>query len=119
MKLTVVRLHPTDWGRLKEIGDGHSPNPDASIAVCAFDDRSEIVGRIFAVSPAHIEGVFIDEAYRSGDVLARLVDTLEDELRKEGITTALAFAVNEQMEDYIQRLGYTRSNVTLWTKELA
>ena len=117
-KVTIRRLKPGEWHMLREVGDGAMPDEKNSIAVCAFNSDGDIVARIFAVAPAHLEGIYIDRLWRNGVVMAQLVDQVEKELAKQGITTVLAFALDEKMEDYIGRLGYTRSNVSLWVKEI-
>jgi N-acetylglutamate synthase-like GNAT family acetyltransferase len=115
----VRRLEPGEWDLLHGVDDGFSPDPKASIAVCAFNESGDIIGRIFLVAPVHVEGIFIDRQWRNTGLMKKLVERIEDEASKEGLKKVLAFAKDDEMADYIQRLGYDATPVRLYVKELA
>lgn len=117
MSVQLLRISKANWWLLKHVADGWSPPPDQSVAiVAAKDDR--IVGRILLVAPAHVEGIWIDDRERGGRVMKALVDKIENEAKKQGISTVFAYAVDSQMEDYISRLGYEKQPWTVWRKNL-
>jgi N-acetylglutamate synthase-like GNAT family acetyltransferase len=116
--LDIHRLEPSEFHLLKKIGDGFTPDPKRSVAIVARNDVVGIIGRIFLVSPAHVEGVFVDKPWRNTTVLNMLVKRAELEAFKEGLTQLLVFAKDAQMADYIKRLGYKELPLTVWSKEL-
>lgn len=107
-----------EYEKLMTVDDGYTPDPNRSIAVVA-ENGHHIIGRIFLIAPAHCEGIFVEPAWRGGPVMKRLVDAIEIEARAEGISRVYAYAVNEEMEGYISRLGYTKVPMTVWKKDLA
>jgi N-acetylglutamate synthase-like GNAT family acetyltransferase len=115
--IEIRKLNPSEFGLLESVDDGYSPNPQHSIAVVAHNQH-HIVGRIFLVAPTHIEGVFVERPWRNGTVMKRLVDAIEMEARAEGITKVFCFAKDDQMADYIERLGYKLSQLTVYEKVL-
>lgn len=115
--IEVERLHPSEFDLLHSIDDGFQPDPEKSIVVVARNE-SRIIGRIALVAPTHVEAIFVERAWRNSPVFKRLVDAVEMEARAEGIKTLLAYAVNDQMADYISRLGYTKMPLQVYGKEL-
>lgn len=97
--------------------DGYIPDPERSIAVVARNE-SGIIGRIFIVAPAHVEGVFIQQHWRGGPLLKQLVQAAELEAKCEGIGQLMVYAKDEQMASYIERLGYRKTPYTVWEKKL-
>lgn len=99
------------------------PEPDKAalkpensiVAVATLEGK--LIGRIAAVSLPHIECVWIMPVYRGGVLLGRLEKVLECELKTRGATLAMAFAVNEQMENYCRRLGFQRF-ASAWRKDI-
>lgn len=79
---------------------------------------SEIVGRVFLMQPTHVEGPWVREDLRGGLVGARLMKEIVEEAKKCGISKVFAYATDEQLEDYLMRLGYTREPWSVWTKEV-
>lgn len=115
--IQLERLAASDFPLLEKVGDGYTPDPQKSVVVVARND-SGIVGRIFLLAPAHVEGIFIEEAWRNGPLMKQLVQAAELEARVEGITQLLVFAKDEMMADYISRLGYKQMPLTVWEKPL-
>lgn len=115
--IEIRRLHPSEYDLLKTFGDGYCPDPEHSVAVVA-ENAGRIIGRIFLVSPVHCEGIFVEHPWRNSPVFKRLVDAIELEARAEGIKSLHAYAINEQMADYIARLGYTKMPLTVFGKEI-
>ena len=115
--IEVRRLHPSEFDLLKSIGDGHTPDAEKSVAVVA-ESGSSIVGRIFLMAPAHVEGPFLAPAWRNGMLFKRLVDAIEIEARSEGIKKLMAYGASAEMESYISRLGYKKTGMTVWAKDL-
>jgi hypothetical protein len=116
--VNIERLDPKDFPLLKNIGDGFMPDPKRSVAIIAHHDISGIVGRIFIVSPAHVEGVFIEKAWRNTIVFDMLMKRAELEAHKEGLTQILAFAKDDQIAGYVERLKYKKLPFTVWSKQL-
>jgi GNAT superfamily N-acetyltransferase len=115
--ITVGRLPNDEFSRLESFHDGAKPDPASSIAVVA-QDGNEIIGRIFLVAPAHIEGPYIEEAHRGGTIAKRLVSVAATEARKCGITKLMAYGFSPELEDYLERLGFKKQPVTVWAKEI-
>jgi N-acetylglutamate synthase-like GNAT family acetyltransferase len=78
----------------------------------------DFVGRIYLMAPLHLEGVELDQKWRSSIAFKKLVDAAETEAKGMGLTHVLAFGKDSTMEDYIQRLGYERLSLSVWRKEL-
>jgi N-acetylglutamate synthase-like GNAT family acetyltransferase len=116
--IEIKRLEKKEWGILNSVDDGFSPHPENSIAIVAFNEHGDIIGRIFLVAPAHLEGIFVDHPWRNRMVMGQLVERAEKEAMDAGITKVFAYAVNEQMEDYITRLGYKKSDLVVYFKDL-
>lgn len=114
--IDIERLPNNEFAALKGIDDGFSPNPEISIAIVARAD-SEIVGRVFLVSPVHIEGPWIREDFRCGTLAKRLFNRVEAEARACGVKRLLAYGATHT-EDYLSRLGFKRLLLTVWSKEL-
>ena len=110
------RLEPGEWDLL----GNDEPLPDAkkAIALVAVDQDGDLAGRVFLVAPAHIEGIYVDRKWRGSTIMQRLVAKAEGEARRLGLTQLLAFAKDEIMEDYIDRLGYEKLPLTVWQKSL-
>lgn len=102
---------------LPQIHDGFVPDPRTSIAIVGFDDGRP-VARVFLMSPAHIEGPYIEESLRNGIEGLRLMDAVEWEAQRAGIKKLLAYAVDETIEGYLTRLGFTKMQMTVWSKEI-
>ena len=90
---------------------------ESCVTVIAVD-QDQTVGRVFMVAPTHVEGIWIDPNYRNAHVMKRLVDRVEDEARLLKISRVFAYATDETMESYIERLGYTKLDWTVWQKDL-
>lgn len=113
----IERLTPRDFHLLKNIGDGFTPDSQRSVAIVALHDDG-IIGRLFIVSPAHVEGAFVEKPWRNTPVFPMLMKRAELEAHKEGITQLLAFAKDEVIADYVERLHYKKLPLTVWSKQL-
>jgi|ERR1700684_324769 len=114
---TARRLKPVEYEKLLNVDDGFAPDPNHSVAIVA-ENGHHIIGRIFLVAPAHVEGLFVEPTWRNGLVMKQLVDAVEIEARAEGISRVLVYAKDSEMADYIERLGYTKLPVTVYKKDL-
>jgi GNAT superfamily N-acetyltransferase len=101
-------LEASEYPVLCQVDDGFTPDPNHSIAIIAKDGE-EIVGRIFLLSPVHLEGPWIREDRRGMTLAARLVAKAEQEAKACGVTKLFAYAANAEMVGYL---------VTVWAKEL-
>lgn len=81
-------------------------------------EGTRVVGGVMLVAPVHVEGIWIDPAYQCGLIMKQLVDRVEEEARNLKISKVFAYAINGEMEDYIERLGYKKLPWTVWEKEL-
>lgn len=115
--IEIRELPSQEFDRLKDFADGFCPNADHSVALVAEDDKN-LIGRIFLISPVHIEGPHVEPDYRGSTVFKRLVVAAEEKARAEGINKVFCFAKDDQMADYIERLGYKPSQLTVYEKVL-
>ena len=118
MGIAVRRLQPNEWDKLPREKGEFIPDPDQSICIVALDDN-EVIGRLFLVAPTHVEGILIDQKWRGKNLMARLVIEIEKEARGMGFKKVFCYAANEEMEDYIKRLGYAKQPWTVFAKELS
>jgi N-acetylglutamate synthase-like GNAT family acetyltransferase len=115
--IEIQRLHPSEFDLLKEFEDGFTPDPSRSVVVVARND-SRIIGRSCIVAPAHVEGTCIAKAWRGGTILKQLMEAIEVEAKAEGISQLLAYAGDERVANYLQRLSYKKMPLTIWEKRL-
>lgn len=115
--ISIEKLDPEDFKELANIGDGFTPNPETSVAIVARSG-GKIIGRIFLLAPVHVEGPLVLDEYRGSTLLKRLVDRAESEAKDAGVTTLFAYGASEKLEEYLDRLGYTKRNLTVWSKEI-
>lgn len=115
--IQVRALKPEEFPRLAGISDGFVPDPKHSIAIIGEND-GEIAGRIFLLSPVHLEGPWLREDHRNKALGAQLVRRAEDEARRCGVTKLFAYAANGEIEDYLHRLGYKLVPMTVWEKDI-
>lgn len=116
--IEIRRLEGLEYHKLNQIGDDDFiPDPEKSIAIIA-ENEQKVIGKVLLLAPAHIEGIFIEPAWRNGTVMNRLVAAVELEARAEGITKVMAYAKDTEMEHYIERLGYRRMPISVWAKGL-
>lgn len=115
----IRRLPASEWNKLKDFPDGIVLPPENSRAFIAENQSGEPTGRIFVVSVAHLEGIYVDPSRRGTSLMSRLVCRAERELMDLGATSAFAYGSDEQMENYISRLAYMKERWSVWRKELA
>jgi hypothetical protein len=114
--ILIERLAAKDFSVLAKVEEGFMPACDKSIVIVA-KNANEIVGRLLLVSPAHVEGAWVREDFRNGFVLARMMEKLEEEAKREGLSKLMAYG-NPINEDYLERLYFTRIPLTVWEKYL-
>lgn len=110
-------LEADEYQRLTQVAEGFVPDPGASRVVVAEDD-GEIVGRMILCMPVHIEGTWVKPDHRKTTLAYRMHQFCLQTLRDLGLGKALAYANDEQTENYLSRLGYIRTHVSLWEKEV-
>ncbi len=115
--MKVDKLSPKEFELLSAIDDGFTPDSRYSVAIAASEGQ-EIVGRIFLVSPVHVEGPWIAPEHRGGTIAKRLMDTAEKEARAAGVKKLMAYGANDEIEGYLKRLGFEQVRLTVWVKEL-
>lgn len=115
--IEIQRLHPSEFDLLETFGDGFKPDPDRSVVVVVRNEVG-IIGRSCIVAPAHIEGTFIEKAWRKGSILKQLMQAVELEAKAEGILQLLAYSGDEKVASYLERLGYKKMDLTVWEKRL-
>ena len=115
--ITVERLPKQEFGSLRKIEEGFVPNADESIVVVAKDGE-KIVGRMFLISVAHVEGTWIDAEARNGTIAARMMREMEKQAAGAGLRTIFAYAEDEKVGEYIERLGYSKVPLAVFRKEL-
>ena len=115
--ITVERLPDNEYDTLMSIEEGYVPDPQASIVVVA-KFQGDIIGRMMLIGVKHIEAAWINERFRSGTLLERLTAEMEKHARNSGIKTVFVYSQTNEMDGYIERLGYERSPLRVFRKEL-
>lgn len=115
-RVLIETLPASDFQLLESVYEGFVP-PGNSIVIVARQ-RGEIVGRIFLMSPTHIEGPWVRNDLRGHILGKRLMDAAAEKAQELGITKLFAYAADEQLAGYLQRLGYDKEPFTVWSKEL-
>lgn len=115
--VTLYTLSAEEFPVLASISDGVVPDPKSSRAILANDENG-IAGRVFLMSPTHVEGPWVRGDLRGSTLLARLMFRAEQEAKDCGISKLFVYAANEELADYAKRLGYQKEPYTVWTKEL-
>lgn len=116
--MKIATLLASEFPLLKEVADGIVPDPKNTLALVALDGQ-KIVGRMFLMAPAHIEGTWIDSAHRNGLIAARLLKRMEQESAKAGITNLFAYSQDDAVSDYLKRMGYEQTKAIVFRKELS
>lgn len=114
----VTVLADDNYEVLADAPDKAVPDPDYTIAVAAFEE-GELVGRMFVVVLPHLEAPWIREDKRGGTLAKRMEEELLREAGKFGIERVFAFAVDDTIADYLSRLGYEKTEITVWEKNNA
>ena len=86
------------------------------MVVAKFD--GDIIGRMMLIGVKHVEGAWISERFRSGNLLERLTAEMEKHARNSGIKTVFVYSQTSEMDGYVERLGYERSPLRVFRKEL-
>lgn len=116
--IQIERLPKEEFEALKTVADGFCPDADKSVAVVARND-GRIIGRCFLLAPAHVEGIYIERAWRGGSLFKDMMAAMEIEARAEGITKLFAYAVEPSIGEYIdRRCGYLQLPWKVFSKEL-
>ena len=116
--MKVRALDPAEYPRLKDIPDGFLPDPENSRVIVAEDENGNIVGRMMLIAVAHLEGPWIAPSRRSGSLLYRMEKQMIAEAREAGLKALLAFTQEDTNTSYLERLGWTRTNFTVLSKEI-
>ena len=116
--MNLLVLDRADFDLLGEAPDGAVPDSDYTLAVAAFDE-GELVGRMFLVCLPHLEAPWIREDKRGGFLAKRMEERLIEEAKRFEIERTFALAVNDKIADYLNRLGYRKTEYTVWEKENA
>jgi N-acetylglutamate synthase-like GNAT family acetyltransferase len=117
MSIEILRLPETDFNQLETICEGYVPDPSKSIAVVA-KQNGQIVGRMMLIAVAHVEAAWVHEDLRNGTILERMVKEIEKQAKQVGISTVFAYSETTEMDGYIARLGYEKSPLRVFRKEL-
>lgn len=113
----IVRLLPSQYDELLNVQDGYRPEPSQSIVVVVKDNQ-KIVGRTMLIRPWHIEGTWIDEAFRNGTAGPRMIQKLEEQARIEGISKLFSYSNTPEISNYLQRLGFSVLPVSILEKNI-
>ena len=113
----IEELTPSQFADLERIHEGFVP-PAGSIAIVARDDDGEICGRVFLMQPTHVEGPWVREDRRGRTLGKRLMNAVARTAKDCGVKKLFAYAADETLANYLERLGYTQEPFTVWTKDL-
>jgi GNAT superfamily N-acetyltransferase len=116
-KLTIRELAAEEFPLLGNVHEGLIPDPLQSVAIVAEKD-GEILGRVFLMQPVHVEGPWVREDHRGGTIGKRLMDQAELSAFTRGIKTVFAYAADAHLAGYLERLGYKKSELMVFTKDL-
>lgn len=119
MSIDIRRLHPTEYDLLRQIDDGFVPDPDDS-KVIVGESGGKVVSRLFAMRPWHVEGIYIEPAWRGGPLFKNMMNAMEIECRAEGLSRLFAYSVRPEIGHYIQhRCGYHLTPWSVYMKDIA
>lgn len=111
-------LKPEEYGLMDSIPEPNAVRLDpANTWVVAGFDGGRLVGRLIAINLPHLECLWIDEEHRKSTLGYTMERMMIERLQSIGAKKVLAFAVDEEMEDYCRRLGYQKF-ATAWEKEI-
>ena len=113
--MEVRRLDPREFDLLEQ-GPHGAPDPLFTMAVGALEG-GDLVGHIYLVALPHVEAPWIKEGHRGGTLLKRMEKELIEMSKEYGIDRVFAFAADDEKADYLKRLGYKKSNLTVWERE--
>jgi N-acetylglutamate synthase-like GNAT family acetyltransferase len=113
----IRRLAASEFPVLATIHEGYVPDPSISVAL-VFKQEGEIVGRVFLLAPTHVEGPWVREDLRGGLIGHRLMESAEQEAKSRGITKLFAYAADDKLANYLDRMGYQKQPFTVWAKEI-
>lgn len=116
-RLLIEELPTEDFGALQYVAEGTVPDAKKSIVIVA-KDGNEIVGRIMLLNLAHIEGTWVAPQHRGGTIGWRMIRMIEKAAQRIGITKLFAYTDTDQNGEYVERLGYRKTNFVVWVKEL-
>jgi len=117
-RYTILPLSPGAYDLLAG-APGGEPDPNYTLAVAAFDEQHDLVGRFFLVAMPHLEAPWIREDHRGGTLFWRMEKKLLEAASSFGINRIFAFAANDKMANYLRRGGYKKSDLTVWEKNNA
>lgn len=115
--ITVERLSAEEYDALLSVEEGYRPDPEKSITVVAKYD-GQIVGRMMLINLAHVEAAWVNDQFRSGSILERMTREIEKQAHEVGIKTVFVYSETHEMDGYIERLGYSRSPLRVFRKDL-
>lgn len=115
--MIVERLKDEEFEVLTKIDDGFRPDPASSIVIVARENGA-IVGRMMLLSLVHLEGTWIDPTHRCGRILVKMMKEMEKQAYEAGVRTMFAYSGSADVSDYLGRLGYKQSPLTIFEKEL-
>lgn len=97
------------------------PNAQMSAPIVVFAyEGDRIVGRSAILPVDIIEGTMVAEDKRGTSLAFRLLRRVEELYLQAGRTHAIAFAHDDQPEvgEYLERVGYEKSPLTVYSKQL-
>lgn len=92
--------------------------PADTVGVLAIEDEKVVVGQTSILNLPIIEGTIVVESKRGTSLLYRLIKRVEELYLELGKTYSWAMAATPEVEDYLERLGYSKVQVTLYCKNL-
>lgn len=91
--------------------------PFDTFAWVALED-GKLVGRSAILNLPVIEGTMVVPEKRSSTLARRLIEKVEQLYKSLGKTHSWAMAANAEIGDYLERIGYEKVPVTLYSKKL-
>lgn len=113
--MEIKILEPSEYSLLKDTPDGQLFTPENSVVPAAIED-GKIVIRLPLMNLIHLEGSWSDR--RRGETFKKVEELLYEHAKKLGLSHIHTYAPTLAHEDILQRAGWERLPVSVWTKEL-
>lgn len=111
--VTVRPLPPEEWERLRALplfSKYGLPDPRLTRVIVAETPEGQIVGTWAALTTVHLDGLWVDEAYRKANVAPKLLRRMKAMLSELGIVHSFTMVDHGNPEVLILALkaGFTR-----------
>ena len=115
--MTTRVLPPEEYERLRATFD--TPLPDHAYSrIVVAEEGNEIVGHLFLVGLAHVDGAAIKPDRRGGDIFQKMLDKVEETARDHDLKTLMVCSPSAGLDRHFREAHYQLEPWTVWTKEI-